>query len=134
MLARKCQTSQSSFTPQNPSASKSNWDSTCSIDGTGSSNHPSVFAKLLFCSRNCDPSPEPIYHTKRYTLAEGIPINDDPSLLTVWQCISQAPGLSVMKAITGYPPPGEVATSRRGAIVLELVCLETQNFRAFPLT
>lgn len=32
----------------------------------------------------------------------------------IWQCKSQAPGLSAGKAIVADPPPGTVKTSRRG--------------------
>lgn len=36
--------------------------------------------------------------------------------LTMWQCMSHAPGLSEIKAITSQPRPGSVAVSRRGGL------------------
>lgn len=35
----------------------------------------------------------------------------------MWQCMSQAPGLSGLKAIAIYPPAGSSTTSRRGGLV-----------------
>ena len=37
--------------------------------------------------------------------------------LTMWQCMSQAPGLSVGKAIAIHPPPGRNEVSRRGGFL-----------------
>src|SRR5436190_3840915 len=34
----------------------------------------------------------------------------------IWQCMSQTPGLSALKAIIRYPPAGRSATSRRGGL------------------
>jgi hypothetical protein len=38
----------------------------------------------------------------------------EDACLAIWQCKSQAPGLSAGKAIVADPPPGTVKTSRRG--------------------
>lgn len=40
----------------------------------------------------------------------------DDACNAIWQCISQTPGLSALKAMTMYPPAGSKATSLRGGL------------------
>jgi hypothetical protein len=59
-------------------------------------------------SKNWTASPAPTCQAYQTLVDSYLSLS---KVLTIWQCISQAPGLFVWKAITNQPPGGSMATS-----------------------
>jgi hypothetical protein len=62
-------------------------------------------------SKNWTANPAPTCQAYRMLVISYLSL---PEVRTIWQCISQAPGLFVWKAITNHPPGGSIATSLVG--------------------
>lgn len=105
------------FTTPNPSSGTSrSW----STRPTRHSSNSSLPEEVGFCRCPPERRPRDLHSNAMPSMgSQSMPgASDDVHErgLTMWQCMSHAPGLSEMKAITSQPRPGSVAVSRRGGL------------------